>query len=348
MSFRFPLNPAPGAIRPLALAAGLAFLALAAAGARAQGAPAASGAPADELVILSTSDVKGKTVPCGCSTPKGGLSRRAGFADSLRKAHPNLLVVDSGGFFPDGPSERDDAVFMTEAMHDLDLAAAGVGDRELLYGRAFFLSLLERWPVPVVCANLWDKGEKQPRRTLVKPWIVQKVGRQKVGLFGLLNDKANLGPSADSLEVSDPTEAAKATVAELRKQGANVVVLLSSLGKVETEDLVVAVPGIDVAIAGRNVPLLQRSREIDATTVVFGGEQGQYAGVTELGLDAKGRIVSRTSGAWMLGPAVADQPAMLAKVTAYEARPEVKARRAPVKAGAAPAAGEASGSEHPR
>lgn len=343
MSHRFPTNSVPGMLRrPLALAAGVAFLALAA-GARAQGAPAASGAPADEIVILSTSDVKGKTVPCGCSTPKGGLSRRAGFADSLRKEHPNLLVVDSGGYFPDGPSERDDAVFMSEAMHDLNLTATGVGDRELLYGRAFFLAMLERWPVPVTCANLWDR---QPRRLLVKPWIVQKVGKQKVGLFGLINDQANLGPSADSLEVSDPTEAAKATVAELRKQGANVIVLLSSLGKVETEDLVLAVPGIDVAIAGRNVPLLQRSREIDATTVVFGGEQGQYAGVTNLGLDAKGRIVSRTSGAWMLGPAIPDQPAMLAKVTAFEAQPSVKARRVPPKVGAASPAGGSAETEH--
>lgn len=316
------------AFAPFALAAGLL---LAAAGAHAQAAPGA--APADRLVILSTSDVKGKTTPCGCTIPKGGLSRRAAFADSLRNLTPNLLVVDSGGFFPDAEAERDDAPFMTAAMRDLGLAAAGLGDRELRFGRAFLLATLERAPVPVVCANLWEKGAA-PRRTLVRPWVVQKVGRHKVGLFGLLHPQAVLGPSADSLETSDPAEAAKQAIADLRKQGATIIVLLSSLGKVETEDLVLAAPGIDVAIAGRNVPLLQRSREIDNTTVVFGGEQGQYAGVTELALDAKGRIVSRTSGAWMLGPNVADQPAMLAKVTAWEDRPEVKARRVPAKPGA--------------
>jgi len=332
MSFRVIPESAPGAMRrAFAPAAFAATLLLAAAAAHAQGATAA---PADKLVILSTSDVKGKTMPCGCSTPKGGLSRRAGFADSLRRSNPNLLIVDSGGFFPGAQFERDDAPFMTEAMRDLGLAAAGLGDRELMFGRSFLLAALERTPVPVVCANLWEKWEKpgtQPRRTLVKPWLVQKVGRHKVGLFGLINPQAALGPSADSLETSDPAEAAKRAIAELRKQGADVVVLLSSLGKVETEDLVLAAPGIDVAIAGRNVPLLQRSREIDSTTVVFGGEQGQYVGLTELGFDARGRIVSRTSGAWMLGPDVADQPAMLAKVTAFEAQPSVKSRRTPVK-----------------
>lgn len=302
----------------------VAIIALAVPRAGAAAPAAEAAAPADRLVLVSTSDVKGKTVPCGCSTPKGGLSRRAGLADSLRRTTPNVLIVDSGGFFPDNKSEIADAPFMAAAMAELPVAAAGLGDRELLFGRSFLLATLKSAPFPVVCANLWDRA---PRQLLVKPSLVVTAGKQKVGFFGLMSPSAALGPSGDSLEVSDPTEAARGAVAALRKQGANVIVLLSSLGKIETEDLVVAVPGIDVAIAGRNVPLLQRSRQVDSTTVVYGGEQGQYVGVTDLGLDAKGRIVSRTSDAWMLGPDVADRPAMLAKVNAFEEQPSVKARR---------------------
>ena len=40
----------------------------------------------DKLVILSTTDVKGKTSPCGCHIPKGGLYRRASLADSITGA----------------------------------------------------------------------------------------------------------------------------------------------------------------------------------------------------------------------------------------------------------------------
>ena len=324
----FVASRAPRALSLAGCALLLAAL-LAPAARAAAAAPAPAAGPADRLVLVSTSDVKGKTVPCGCSTPKGGLPRRAGLADSLRRTTPNVLIVDSGGFFPDTKGERDDAPFMAAAMVELPVAAAGLGDRELLFGRGFLLATLESAPVPVVCANLWDRS---PHQLLVKPWVVVPAGKQKVGLFGLMSAQAALGPSADSLQVSDPIEAARGAVAALRKQGANVIVLLSSLGKIETEDLIVAVPGIDVAIAGRNVPLLQRSRQIDSTTVVYGGEQGQYVGVTELGLDPKGKIVSRSSEAWMLGPDVADQPAMLAKVTAFEEQPSVKARRPPPKA----------------
>jgi len=29
----------------------------------------------DKLIILSTTDMKGKTLPCGCHVPKGGIAR---------------------------------------------------------------------------------------------------------------------------------------------------------------------------------------------------------------------------------------------------------------------------------
>ena len=71
------------------------------------------------LVILSTADVKGKSSPCGCHTPKGGLSRRAAFADSVRAVNPNVLIVDAGGFFPEEAGYESAAVFMVESMKSL-------------------------------------------------------------------------------------------------------------------------------------------------------------------------------------------------------------------------------------
>ena len=67
----------------------------------------ASAAPiADSLVVLSTTDVIGKTSPCGCHTPKGGLARQATFADSMRSRYANVLLVDNGNFFPEDELHR--------------------------------------------------------------------------------------------------------------------------------------------------------------------------------------------------------------------------------------------------
>ena len=54
------------------------------------------------LPVLSTTDALGKTMPCGCTVPKGGLARLASVVDSTRRRYGDALVVDAGDFAPDG------------------------------------------------------------------------------------------------------------------------------------------------------------------------------------------------------------------------------------------------------
>jgi 2',3'-cyclic-nucleotide 2'-phosphodiesterase (5'-nucleotidase family) len=307
-------------------------------------AAAAAETPASTLTILSTTDVKGKTSPCGCHTPKGGFARRAGFADSVRKEGPAVLIVDSGGFFPHLDDYEPVANFVAATMKLIGTDAAGLGDRELRYGRAFLLATLERTGLPVVCANLLDAKTRQP---LVAPSLIKKVGRTKVGIFGLMSDKVDLGPSRDSLAVLEPREAARRTVDQLRRQGATVIVLLSQLGKVESEDLAAAVDGIDLVVAGRSVPLYQKGRMIKNTVIGYGGEESHYMGRSRLELDARGRMLSGTNEMVMLGPEVAEKPATLALVKEFEDSFNEAMRQKDKQRAAAAAARSGSGATTP-
>lgn len=272
-------------------------------------------AGASTLVILSTVDVKGKSSPCGCHTPKGGLARRAAFADSVRAANPNVLIVDTGGFFPEEANYEAAAVFMVESMKTLGVDAAGVGESDLRYGRSFLTAQLARTKLPVTCANLLVKSTG---RTLVAPYVLRQAGRAKVGLFGLISRSADLGPSRDSLRVADALETAEKTVATLRAKGATVIVLLSELGKIESEEVANTIDGLDVVIAGRKVPQYAVGRRVSGSLVVYGGEQSHFIGRTALELDAAGRAVSGEAATFMLGPDMAEQPAMLAAVRTFE------------------------------
>src|SRR5262249_37576740 len=144
---------------------------------------------------------------------------------------------------------------LMDAMKLLGTDAATIGDRDLRFGYAKLKDRSQKDQLPIVSANLLLKKTKQPA---FDPYIIKKFGTVNVGIFGLISDKADLGPARDSLEAQDPTVTAKRVVAEMQKKGATVIVLLSQLGKVETEDLVTAVDGMDVAIAGRGVPLVQK------------------------------------------------------------------------------------------
>jgi 2',3'-cyclic-nucleotide 2'-phosphodiesterase (5'-nucleotidase family) len=267
------------------------------------------------IAILSTSDVKGKTSPCGCTIPKGGLSRLASFADSLRAEYHHVLLVDTGGYFPEEARREPVVPFLMNAMKLLAFDAVGVGDRDLGFGLAFLRENAARAGIPVVSANLAGK----PGGALVFPasTLVQRDD-VKIGFFSLVADQADFGRARDSIVVLDPTAAAKQAVADLRRQGAQVVVLLSNLGRTGTEDLCTAVDGIDVAIAAHEVPLLEKGRLIRNTVVVYGGEQGQNAGRTAITLDPARRIEAVSANVVVMGPSYPDAPAVLAMVRAFE------------------------------
>ena len=279
----------------------------------------------DKLVLLSTTDVKGKTGPCGCHVPKGGLARRAGFADSIRAQFGQVALVDAGGFFPEEDGQQDRAAFMIDVMNRLNTDAVGVAARDLRYGASFLSTQMKRSRLPVVCANLIEKRSGRP---LFDPYVVKKIGGVKVGFFGLIGEKADLGPSRDSLLIEEPLAVARRTVADMRKKGADVVVLLAQLGEVASEDLVTAIDGVNAVVIGSGAPMIQKGRMIKNTVACYGGEQGYYLCETVLTLDARRQVTNGAADAVMLGPDVRERGEIQTVVKRFEDGASGKARKA--------------------
>ena len=298
----------------------------------------------DQLVILSTTDTKGKTSPCGCHIPKGGVARQAAFADSIKSSYGQVMWIDNGGYFPDQEGRQDLATFMVDAMKTLGLDAVGLGERDLRYGASYLKAQIQRRDLPVVCSNLVDAKTH-------KPWTATErivtVGTVRVGLFALLDPKANLGPSRDSLQVLDPAETARKSIASLRKSKADVIVLMSQLGKADTEDLVTDIDGVDAVIVGHDTPLLVKGRKVKNSEACYGGEQGQYICQMVLSLDDQRHVKASESEAVMLGPDISEKPQMLAAVKAFEDHYNENMRKAEVaRMGQAPATLVAADTTH--
>ena len=295
-------------LRRTALAA-FAVAALAAAAIAAVGEP-------DKLVILSVSDVMGRVNPCGCDIPTGGLARHAAVHDSARVDHGQVLLVDNGGYFPDS-AKAETALFMIETMKEMGYDVVGTGHRDLRFGLDLLRDNVRRTGLPQISTNLYVRALDKPALT---PWLVKEVGTVKVGVFSLISDRVDLGPSRALLVVKDPFESAKNAVAALRAKGATVIVLLSQLGKVDTEEMASLVPGIDVAIVGHHATMTQTGRMIGKTVLCYGGEQGQYMGATIVTLDPERRMASGESTVYTLTKEVGEKASLLARVKAFTAK----------------------------
>lgn len=269
----------------------------------------------DKLVVLSLTDVMGRMNPCGCEVPKGGFARQAAFADSVRAQFDQVVMVDAGGYFPDS-AKQETAIFMMETMKTLDYAAVGTGARDLRFGLDVLRDNVRRTGLPQVSANLYLKALDKPALT---PWVVKEVGTVKVGFFSLISDRLDLGPSRAQLVVKDPYETARAAVAALKARGATVIVLLSQVGKLDTEELVSAIPGIDVAIVGLNAPVNPIGRMLGKTLLTYGGEQGQHMGVSILDLARNRTMATGASEVHPLVKEVGERAHLLERVKAFEA-----------------------------
>jgi len=266
-------------------------------------------------VVLSTTDLKGKTSPCGCHIPKGGFARIAAFLDSARAVRRATLYVDAGGYFPDQDGRPDLAEFMTRSLVQLGVGAIGVGPRDLRHGIAFLKDLVQRTGAPVTCANLADKRTRLPVFTSGRLLDVAGV---KVGVFAIYSDRLDLGPAADSLVVLDPENAAQSQVTALRTKGAQVVILLAQMGRAGGEDLVSTVPGIDAVVLGHDIPVYEMGRRIGETMASYAGEQGQHLGVIKVALSPAGKVLDEYCSVAALGPDVREQPAMFRAVKTFE------------------------------
>lgn len=292
--------------------------------------------PVDRMVVVSTDDVQGKTSPCGCHTPKGGLARRATFLDSVRTKQRAVLVVDAGNFFPADEDERDAGPFMLAAMAKLGTRVAGVGANDLRFGYSYLQQHARAVGLPLVSANLVRFDTNVPA---FEGWHVETVRGVKVGVFGLIAEDTDLGPARDTLRVDSPVPAAQKAVAALRAQGVGVIVALSQLGKAGSDSLAVQVSGIDVIVAGGGTPALMDGVRIGRTMVLHGGNQGWQVGVADVRLTREGRAAAIEGSTVILGPEVRTQPEMAARVKTFEdsLNAHLKARDAAL--GAAPRPG---------
>jgi hypothetical protein len=113
----------------------------------ASGTQARVGSPADTLSVFFTAETHGNLEPCACPhSPQGGLARRAGFlrtaAEAVRSRAGTALVLDAGGFFPEGevPLRDDPTVARRFAALLLDgLARSEVQAVALDHGERAFL-----------------------------------------------------------------------------------------------------------------------------------------------------------------------------------------------------------------
>lgn len=217
----------------------------------------AHGKPAATLLYFHDAHDIGPVLTGG--QDRGGVARLATAVRTVEEQNPATAVVFggdlAGGTLFGGLYK---GVPMVEALNEVGVDLANFGQHDFDFGVDHARELVASSDFPWITSNLTDAAGSP----FVEDgtWAVQRVGKVRVGFVGL-TDAIETTSAAGDLVETDPVEATRAAVADLKEHTrVDVVVAVTQYPMAENHELVRAVP------------------ELDA---VFGEEMAEYDSVIE-------------------------------------------------------------------
>jgi len=254
-----------------------------------------------KLTILHTNDMHGHAeafVDSNVSDDEiGGLSHLGAAVKKERQEDPdNTLLLDAGDISSGGPvSDYYEAIPMVDAMNKIGYDAMTVGNHDLDLGRVALGNIVDRAGFPVLSANLIDMTPGELKD--VKPYIFKQVGDLKVGILGLTTPDTGtmlLKEDRDKIAFTSAETTAGKLIPEMRKQGADLVVVLSHLGIEKDRELAGKVDDIDVIVGGHSHTEMKEPEEVNGTVITQAGGFSMNLGKLDLDVmktDGKAKVV---------------------------------------------------------
>jgi 2',3'-cyclic-nucleotide 2'-phosphodiesterase (5'-nucleotidase family) len=220
--------------------------------------------------IFHTTDLHGRILPTSTYDgldDVGGLARCATCIRQWRKESPHSITVDVGDVVQGTPvSLRRGGQLMIEAFNRLGYDAWTLGNHDFDWGPEKLEALLDQSTAPVLTANI-ARGAAVPGNfagawKAVKPWTIQDVGGFRIGLVGLITPGLPFWLPPETLGGTvplDPLEVLKSSVAEVRGEKVDAVVVMGHMGWRFNDDyanpvrtLLKDVNDIDIYLAGHS------------------------------------------------------------------------------------------------
>lgn len=266
------------------------------------------------LTVFHTNDIHGWIMARNAGRmdardPKRKVGGFAALAARVRAHRGPKLLLDAGDWFQGTPEGG-----LTEGRAVIDLfGAAGfdataVGNHDFDFGEKTLKALAARSRVPVLSANIYQESTGR-RVPYLQPHLLKEVGGVRVGIFGLTTTRMKdltFAKNFKGLRFRSEIDEARDQVAELRAQGADIVIALTHVGFrraamapfTDDQAIAAAVPGIDLIVGGHtHTPLPAAVRgAAGGAYVVQAGHYLQHVGVTRLAVDRATRRVTHVYG----------------------------------------------------
>jgi len=292
-----------------------------------------------DLRIMETTDLHSNMMDFDyykdTPTEKFGLVRTATLINAARTEATNSVLVDNGDIIQGSPladyaaAKKLKTHPVYKALNTLDYTVGNLGNHEFNYGLEYLQNALKGAKFPYVNANVIDVKTHKP---LFTPYLIKEIQVKdqqgnahplRIGYIGVVPpqimtwDSKNL---SGKVTVNDITETVRQYVPQMRKEGADVVVVIAHSGlsadpyRAMAENSVYylsQVPGVDAILFGHAHAVFP-SKEfagikgadiqkgtLNSVPAVMPGMWGDHLGVVDL-------VLNNDGGKWQVSQAKAE------------------------------------------
>ncbi|KNC12286.1 2', 3'-cyclic nucleotide 2'-phosphodiesterase [Klebsiella sp. RIT-PI-d] len=292
-----------------------------------------------DLRIMETTDLHSNMMDFDyykdAPTEKFGLVRTATLINAARTEATNSVLVDNGDIIQGSPladyaaAKKLKTHPVYKALNTLDYTVGNLGNHEFNYGLEYLQNALKGAKFPYVNANVIDVKTHKP---LFTPYLIKEIQVKdqqgnahplRIGYIGVVPpqimtwDSKNL---SGKVTVNDITETVRQYVPQMRKEGADVVVVIAHSGlsadpyRAMAENSVYylsQVPGVDAILFGHAHAVFP-SKEfagikgadiqkgtLNGVPAVMPGMWGDHLGVVDL-------VLNNDGGKWQVSQAKAE------------------------------------------
>lgn len=235
--------------------------------------------------LFITGQQHGYIEPCGCTgleNQKGGLNRRDTLLNQITARGWEVIPIDAGNQIRRVGTQAERKYLATaEALGMMDYEAVAFGPDDLKISVAnHILSMTTSEGEPnnrFVSANVSIIEGLYPI-----PFKVLDVGTRRIGITSVLGEKESSENRDQGITVTNPIDALQSTIAELKNQKCDQIVVVTHASLEESRDIAKAVSDIDFVITagGFGEPTF-RPEAIDGTQsqMIQVGVKGMYVGL---------------------------------------------------------------------
>jgi hypothetical protein len=193
------------------------------------------------------------------------------------------------------------AELIIEANEYIEYDAISIGGYDLSLGIDYLIEKTAKSRVPLLSANLYNRHGQR----LFAPTALKEVGGYKVGIIGLTDSKVKLDkiPAGHKIVVADPIKEAQKLVPLLKKEGAQLIVVLTDMKGGSLRKLARKCPSIDIIIASDKRNNISLPLVVDNTYITHLDRGGKCTGHLEISpaTDATQQTPPTTRGRFVNG-----------------------------------------------